>query len=176
MGRHPVAVVILHTAYARTMKVDYSRFSYGRATWEACSGILEKKIAGTTSAFSLGPRKTKTSLGVFQPVCSITRHKILIRGYRSLSNLTFHDIGQTFWFLCSLGAHSYLHPLIPKVRGKAIPSWPLYWAIFIVRWKKPTNAQGCCKRFIVLIKSPTCFGIQMPSSGDYLFLFKLLQF
>jgi hypothetical protein len=29
--------------YARTMKVDYSRFSLGRATWEACSGSLEKK-------------------------------------------------------------------------------------------------------------------------------------
>jgi hypothetical protein len=24
MGRHPVAVVILHITYARTMKVDYS--------------------------------------------------------------------------------------------------------------------------------------------------------
>jgi hypothetical protein len=39
------------------------------------------------------------------------------------------------------------------------------------RWKKPTNAQECCKQFIVLIKSPTCFGIQMPSSGGNLFLF-----
>jgi hypothetical protein len=39
------------------------------------------------------------------------------------------------------------------------------------RWKKPTTAQGCCKQFIVLIKSPTCFDIQMPSSGGYLFLF-----
>jgi hypothetical protein len=29
MGRHPVAVVNLHIAYARTMKVDYSRFSLG---------------------------------------------------------------------------------------------------------------------------------------------------
>jgi hypothetical protein len=29
MGRHPVAVVILHITYARTMKVDYSRFSWG---------------------------------------------------------------------------------------------------------------------------------------------------
>jgi hypothetical protein len=46
----------------------------------------------------------------------------------------------------------------------------------VIRWKKPTNAQGCCKQFIVLIKSPTYFGIQMPSSGGYLFLFKLLQF
>jgi hypothetical protein len=27
MGRHPVAVVILHITYVRTMKVDYSRFS-----------------------------------------------------------------------------------------------------------------------------------------------------
>jgi hypothetical protein len=29
MGRHPVAVVNLHITYARTMKVDYSRFSLG---------------------------------------------------------------------------------------------------------------------------------------------------
>jgi hypothetical protein len=37
--------------------------------------------------------------------------------------------------------------------------------------RKPTNAQGCCKQlfFILLIKSPTCFGIQMPSGG-YSFL------
>jgi hypothetical protein len=39
------------------------------------------------------------------------------------------------------------------------------------RWKKLTNAEGCCKQFIVLIKSPTCFGVQMSSSGGYLFLF-----
>jgi hypothetical protein len=51
-----------------------------------------------------------------------------------------------------------------------------YNNLFLVLWKKPTNAQGCRKQFIVLIKSPTCFGIQMPSSGGYLFLFKLLQF
>jgi hypothetical protein len=40
---HPVSVVILHITYARTMKVDYSRFSLGRATWEACSGNWERK-------------------------------------------------------------------------------------------------------------------------------------
>jgi hypothetical protein len=44
------------------MKVDYSRFSSGRATWEACSGNLEKKITGTIPAFALGPRKTKKNL------------------------------------------------------------------------------------------------------------------
>jgi hypothetical protein len=43
MGRHPVAADNLHTTYARTMKVDYSRFSWGGATWEACSVNLEKK-------------------------------------------------------------------------------------------------------------------------------------
>jgi hypothetical protein len=43
MGRHPVAVVILHITYAWTMKVDYSRFSQGRAKWEACSGNLRKE-------------------------------------------------------------------------------------------------------------------------------------
>jgi hypothetical protein len=29
MGRHPVAVVISHITYARIMKFDYSRFSWG---------------------------------------------------------------------------------------------------------------------------------------------------
>jgi hypothetical protein len=29
MGRHPMAVVISHITYARTMKVDYSRFIWG---------------------------------------------------------------------------------------------------------------------------------------------------
>jgi hypothetical protein len=43
MFRHPVAVVNLHITYARTMKVDYSTFSWGRATWEACSGNWERK-------------------------------------------------------------------------------------------------------------------------------------
>jgi hypothetical protein len=34
MGRHPVAVVNLHITYARTMKVDYSRFSLGEGYME----------------------------------------------------------------------------------------------------------------------------------------------
>jgi hypothetical protein len=61
MGRHPVAVVILHITYARTMKVDYSRFSWGGlhgkievATW--------KRKTGTPPTFALGPRKTKKNL------------------------------------------------------------------------------------------------------------------
>jgi hypothetical protein len=62
MGRHPVAVVILHITSARTMKVDYSRISWGRATWKACSSNLEKKITGIIPAFALGPRKTKKNL------------------------------------------------------------------------------------------------------------------
>jgi hypothetical protein len=62
MGRHPVAGVILHITYAPTIKVHYSRLSQGRATWEACSGNLEKKITGTIQAFALGPRKTKKNL------------------------------------------------------------------------------------------------------------------
>jgi hypothetical protein len=49
MGRRPVAMVILHITYARTMTVDYSRFSWGRTTWEACIGNLEKKITGICS-------------------------------------------------------------------------------------------------------------------------------
>jgi hypothetical protein len=62
MGRHLVAVVILHTTCAQTMNVYYCRFSYCRATWEACSGNLENKITGTIPAFALGPRKTKKNL------------------------------------------------------------------------------------------------------------------
>jgi hypothetical protein len=76
MGRHPVAVVILHITYARTMTVDYSRFSNGRATWEACSDNLEKKITGTIPVFALVPRKTKKNLwrdrgleGLYGKVC-----------------------------------------------------------------------------------------------------------
>jgi hypothetical protein len=61
MGRHPVAVVIPHITYARTMKADYSRFSWGGlhgkhvvATW--------KGKTGTITAFALGPSKTKNNL------------------------------------------------------------------------------------------------------------------
>jgi hypothetical protein len=61
MGRHPVAVVILHISYARTVKVDYSRFSWGGlhgkhvvATW--------KTKTGNVPAFALGPSKTKKNL------------------------------------------------------------------------------------------------------------------
>jgi hypothetical protein len=61
MGRHPVAVVISHIVYARTMKFDYSRFSWG--------GLHEKHVVatwkgktGTIQAFALGPRKIKKNL------------------------------------------------------------------------------------------------------------------
>jgi hypothetical protein len=61
MGRYPVAVVISHITYARTMKVDYSRFSLGGlhgkhvvATW--------KGKTGTIPAFAIGPSKTKKIL------------------------------------------------------------------------------------------------------------------
>jgi hypothetical protein len=39
MSRHSVAVVILHITYAWTITLDL----VGKATWEACSGNLEKK-------------------------------------------------------------------------------------------------------------------------------------
>jgi hypothetical protein len=61
MGRHPVAVVISHITYSRTMKVDYSRFSWGglrgKRVVATCKGKTE-----TIPAFALGPRKTKKSL------------------------------------------------------------------------------------------------------------------
>jgi hypothetical protein len=67
MGKDPVAVVISHITHARTVKVDYCRFSWkrlhgkhvvatgkektgnipafavGRATWKVCSGKWERK-------------------------------------------------------------------------------------------------------------------------------------
>jgi hypothetical protein len=61
VGRQPVAVVNLHITYVRTMKVNYSRFSWGGlcgkhvvATW--------KGKAGTILAFALGPRKPNKNL------------------------------------------------------------------------------------------------------------------
>jgi hypothetical protein len=43
MGRYLLEVVGLYITYARAMKVDYTRFSRGRATCEACGGNLERK-------------------------------------------------------------------------------------------------------------------------------------
>jgi hypothetical protein len=61
MDRHPVAVVISHITYARTMKFDYSRFSWGGLhgknvveTWKGKKGIIP--------VFALGPRKTNKNL------------------------------------------------------------------------------------------------------------------
>jgi hypothetical protein len=58
---HPVAVVISHITYARTVKVDYSRFSWG--------GLHGKHVVatgkgetGTIPAFAVGPGKTKKIL------------------------------------------------------------------------------------------------------------------
>jgi hypothetical protein len=61
MVRHPVAVVNLHITYARTMKVDYSRFSLG---WLHGKHVVVtwKGKTGTITAFALGPRKTKKNL------------------------------------------------------------------------------------------------------------------
>jgi hypothetical protein len=60
MGRHPVAVVISHITYARTIKVDYSRFSWGGLHGKYVVAIWKEKT-GTIPAFALGPRKTKKS-------------------------------------------------------------------------------------------------------------------
>jgi hypothetical protein len=61
MGRHPVSVVISHVAYARTMKVDYSRFSWGGLHGKRVVETWKGKT-GTIPAFALGPRKTKKNL------------------------------------------------------------------------------------------------------------------
>jgi hypothetical protein len=61
MSKHPVAVVILCVTYARTMKVDYSRFSWGGLHGKHVVATWERKT-GTIPAFALGPRKTKNNL------------------------------------------------------------------------------------------------------------------
>jgi hypothetical protein len=76
MGRHPVAVVILHITYARTMKIDYSRFSWGGLHGRHVVVTWKRKTA-TISAFAPGPRKTKrtqenqncSKLHFFFPFC-----------------------------------------------------------------------------------------------------------
>jgi hypothetical protein len=74
MGRHAVAVVNLHIAYARTMKVDYSRFSWGGlhgkhvvATW--------KRKTETIPAFALGPGKPRPVIPhyIFISILPITK-------------------------------------------------------------------------------------------------------
>jgi hypothetical protein len=73
--------------------------------------------------------------------------------------------------------HLLMYLFVSKAIRKEHPSILIVVpSIFIIRWKKPIDAQGCCNQFTVLIKSPICFGIQMPSSGGYSFLFKLLKF
>jgi hypothetical protein len=61
MGRHPVAVVISQITYARTMKVDYSRFSWGRLHGKHVAATWKGKT-GTIPVFALGPRKPKKTL------------------------------------------------------------------------------------------------------------------
>jgi hypothetical protein len=77
---------------------------YPRIPWELVADL-----------FGSAKRTLRTAaLGVSQPVGSVTRHKVLITGYRSLSIFTYNDTGQTFWFRFRLGAHEYLRPLTPK--------------------------------------------------------------
>jgi hypothetical protein len=57
MGRHSVAVVVSHITYARTMKVDYCRFSWGGLHGKHVVATGKKKT-GTIPAFALGPRKS----------------------------------------------------------------------------------------------------------------------
>jgi hypothetical protein len=61
MGRHPVAVVISHITYARTMQVDYSRFSWGGLHVKHVVATGKGKT-GTIPAFALGSSKTKKNL------------------------------------------------------------------------------------------------------------------
>jgi hypothetical protein len=58
---HPVAVDISHITYARTMKVDYARFSWGGLHGKHVVATGKGKT-GTVPAFAIGPRKTKKNL------------------------------------------------------------------------------------------------------------------
>jgi hypothetical protein len=55
---HPVAVVNVHITHARTIKVDYSRFSLGGLHGKHVVATCKIKT-GTIPEFALGPRKTK---------------------------------------------------------------------------------------------------------------------
>jgi hypothetical protein len=57
----PVAVVISHITYSQTMKVDYSKFSWGGLHGKRVVATWKRKM-GTFPAFALGPRKTKKNL------------------------------------------------------------------------------------------------------------------
>jgi hypothetical protein len=61
MVRHHVAVVMSHITYARTIKVDSSRFGWGelRGNHVVATG---KGKTETIPAFALGPRKPKKNL------------------------------------------------------------------------------------------------------------------
>jgi hypothetical protein len=61
MGTHPVTVVISHITYARNMKVDYPRFSWGGLHGKHVVATWKGKTL-TIPAFALGPRKSKKIL------------------------------------------------------------------------------------------------------------------
>jgi hypothetical protein len=61
MGRYLVAVVISHITYARTVKGDYCRFSWGGLHGKHVVATGKGKT-GTIPAFALEPRKTKKNL------------------------------------------------------------------------------------------------------------------
>jgi hypothetical protein len=58
MGRYPVIVVNLHITYARTMKVDYSRFSLG----EGYMGSMSMKLRELFISFEDNSVSPLTSL------------------------------------------------------------------------------------------------------------------
>jgi hypothetical protein len=62
MGRHPVAVVISHITYARTMKVDYSIFSLGGLHGKHVVATGKGKT-GTIPAFAVGRATSEESRG-----------------------------------------------------------------------------------------------------------------
>jgi hypothetical protein len=76
-----VAVVISHVTYARTMKVDYPRFSWGELHGKHVVASWKGKM-GTVPAFALGPMKTKRNHFVMYLYDCLT-----IRINKQISNL-----------------------------------------------------------------------------------------
>jgi hypothetical protein len=135
-----------------------------RTTWIALDGFSLKVLFENLTWNSTSTKNLTSITGALHEALStlmITANSALLW----MTNLPNRSSRQyQYTHLSSINTILYM-----RKHGKI--SWSLYQAFSINRWKKPTNAQGCCKKFIVLIKSPTCFDIQMPSSGGYLFLF-----
>jgi hypothetical protein len=88
MGRHPVAVVILHITYAQTMRVDYSRFSWGGLHGKHVVATWKGKTA-TIPAYAVGPRKKQEKPVSSFPVAGPSGWLFLLRLVMHGTNIKF---------------------------------------------------------------------------------------